>query len=243
MNRLKAVSMIFCSALMSWAFVVGAKAGEWDKSTKVTFNAPVEIPGIGAQVLPAGTYVFRLLDSQADRNMVQILNERQDHVYSTILAIPNSRLQATDKTVITFRERASGQPEAIRAWFFPGDRLGQEFVYPKARAIELAKQTNQPVLTMPTEMAPYLAEPVKSTDEPAAVALIHAPIQAVVPTGEVVPMTVVVAPPLVQTASVRTTETYRSLPRTAGSLPLFGLIGLMAIVGGFGLFFLSKRRV
>ena len=146
--------MILCLALVALAFSAGAKADEWNKKTIVTFSAPVEIPGVGAQVLPAGTYVFKLLDSQSDRHIVQIFNERQDHVFSTILAIPNYRLQATDKTVMTFRERAAGQPEAIRAWFYPGNRWGQEFVYPKTRAIELAKLTNQPVLAMPAELAP-----------------------------------------------------------------------------------------
>jgi hypothetical protein len=223
------------------AFVAGAKAGEWDKKTRVTFNAPVEIPGVGAQTLPAGTYIFKLLDSRSDRNIVQILNEREDHVFSTILAIPNYRFQATDKTVITFRERASGQPEALRAWFYPGNRWGQEFVYPKSQAIELARQTNQPVLTMPEELAPYLSEPVKSADEPAAMALIQAPIKAVKPTGEVVAMTVVVESPPVQTAAVQ--EPYRSLPQTASPLPLLGLIGLLAIAAGFGLSLISMRRV
>jgi len=207
----------------------------------VTFSAPVEIPGVGAQVLPAGTYVFKLLDSRSDRHIVQIFNERQDHVFSTILAIPNFRLKATDKTVMTFRERAAGQPEAIRAWFYPGNRWGQEFVYPKARAIELAKLTNQPVLAMPTELAPKLVEPIKSADEPPVIALKEAPIEAVKPTGEVVAITEVVEPPPVETAAVQSTESDRSLPKTASPLPLMGLIGFLSIAAGFGLSAISKR--
>ena len=239
MNRLKVGSMIFCSALMALAFAAGAKAGEWDKSTEITFTEPVEVPGNGAQVLPAGTYVFKLLNSPSDRNIVQILNERQDHVFSTVLAIPNHRLQATDKTVVTFWETASDQPEALRAWFYPGNLAGQEFVYPKARAIELARRTNQPVLAMPTELAPYLVEPVKSADEPPVIALRQAPIVAVKPTGEVVAMAEVVEPPPVQTAAV--TEPY--LPQTAGLLPLLGLIGLLAIAAGSGLSLISRRLI
>src|SRR6187397_1271782 len=114
----------------------------WDKRTRVTFNAPVEIPGVDAQVLPAGTYVFRLSDSLSDRHIVQILNANETHLYANILAIPNYRLRPTDKTVMTFSERKAGEPQAIRAWFYPGDNSGQEFVYPQARAIELAKITN-----------------------------------------------------------------------------------------------------
>jgi len=243
MNRYKFGAMIFCLALVALVFTAGVKADEWNKMTVVTFSAPVEIPGVGAQVLPAGTYVFKLLDSRTDRHIVQIFNERQDHVFSTILAIPNYRLQATDKTVMTFRERAAGQPEAIRAWFYPGNRWGQEFVYPKARAIELAKLTNQPILAMPEELAPILVEPIKSAEEPPVIALWEAPIEAVKPTGEVVAMTEVVEPPPVQTAAVQSAEPYATLPQTASSLPLMGLIGFLSIAAGLGLSVISKRII
>src|ERR1051326_3848211 len=75
-----------------------ASAQSWNKRTVVTFSGPVEIPGVGAQVLPAGTYVFKLLDSQSDRHIVQVFNKNETHIYATILAIPNWRLQPTDKT-------------------------------------------------------------------------------------------------------------------------------------------------
>jgi len=236
MNRFKIGVMILCFALVALALPRSAKAGEWNKTTKVTFSAPFEIPGVDAQILPAGTYVFKLLDSQSDRHIVQIFNERQDHVYSTILAVANYRLQPTNKTVITFRERATGQPEALRAWFYPGDRWGQEFVYPKARAIVLAKQTNLPVLAMPTELAANLAEPVKSADEAPVMALKQAPIEAVTPTGEVVAATEVVEPPPVQT-----TENRETLPTTASLLPLLGLMGLLFLAVGAILWLIPKR--
>jgi hypothetical protein len=118
---------------MSLLVLPTASADDWNKKTTVTFSEPVEVPGVGAQVLPAGTYVFKLLDSQANRHIVQIFNKEQTHIYTTILAIPNYRLRATDKTVMTFKERAQGEPEAIRAWFYPGREWGEEFVYPKSK--------------------------------------------------------------------------------------------------------------
>ena len=114
-----------------------AKADDWNQKTVVTFSGPVEIPGVhlnGWGVLPAGTYVFKLLDSQSDRHIVQIFNQDESKIYATILAIPNYRLKPTDKTVMTFRERPAGEPEALRAWFAPGMNSGQEFVYPKEKA-------------------------------------------------------------------------------------------------------------
>jgi hypothetical protein len=239
MNRFKVGAMIFCLALVTLAFPRRGNADEWNKKTTVTFSVPVEIPGVGAQVLPAGTYVFKLLDSYSDRNIVQIFNERGDHVYATILAIPNYRLRATSKTVMTFRERSAGEPEAIRAWFYPGNNWGQEFVYPKQRAIELAKITNLPVLAMPTELATNLTLAVASADEPPVIALKQAPIEAVKPTGEVVAITEVVEAPPVQTAAAVSNP----LPKTASLLPLVGLMGLLSLFTGFTLWRLSKRPV
>src|SRR4029077_1304896 len=157
----------------------------WTRETVVTFSGPVEVPGVGAQTLPAGTYVFKILDSQSDRHIVQIFNKDKTHVFTTILAIPNYRLHATDKTVITFRERPAGEPEALRAWFYPGREWGEEFVYEKPRAIELAKETNTPVLATPPELAAPPMEPLKT-----------APVEAVAPKGDPVELPQVVeAPP------------------------------------------------
>jgi hypothetical protein len=202
-------------------FSAMTSAQTWNKRTSVTFSGPVEIPGPDAQVLPAGTYVFRLMDSQSDRHIVQIFNKDESHLYATILAIPNYRLRPTDQTVMTFAERAAGEPQAIRAWFYPGDNSGQEFVYPKKRAVELAKITNQPVLYIPDEVAPNIVAPVKSTTEPAVIALKEVPLRAVEATGKDVAITEVVATPPVQTAA--------QLPKTAGGLSLLALGGVFCL--------------
>ena len=184
MDRFRVVVTIFCLSLVALTFLPSAKADEWDRKTTVTFNEPVEVPGVGAQTLPAGTYVFKILDSLSDRHIVQIFNEAEDHVFTTILAIPNYRLRATDKTVMTFRERAEGQPEAIRAWFYPGSEWGEEFVYPKSRAVQLAKIVNELVLATPVELATLPIEELKT-----------APVVAVKPTGEEVQVAEVVELP------------------------------------------------
>ncbi len=149
MSILRTVTTVAGLALIGVAFSPSVKADSWNRKSVITFSGPVEIPMVhlkGWRVLPAGTYVFKILDSQSNRHIVQIFNQDQTKVYATILAIPNYRLTATDKTVITFRERPAGEPEALRAWFYPGRQWGEEFVYPKAKAIELAKATNTPVL-------------------------------------------------------------------------------------------------
>src|SRR5581483_3864751 len=110
-----------------------------------------------------------------DRHIVQIFNKDETLIYATILAIPNYRLRATDKTVVTFRERPAGEPEALRAWFYPGRNWGEEFVYPKARAVVLAKETQTPVLFTPVEIPVEVAEPIKTADAPLVVEMTRAP--------------------------------------------------------------------
>jgi LPXTG-motif cell wall-anchored protein len=207
-----------------------ASAQTRNRRSTVTFSAPVEIPGVGAQVLPAGTYVFTVLESLSDRNIIRIASADESRVHATILAIPNHRLRATDQTVITFAERAAGDPQAVRAWFYPGENWGQEFVYPKSKALELAKSVRQPVLYIPDEVAPAIVAPVMTMAEPPVVGLRTASVRAIQPTGEDVAVsTVVVTPPAGVVAR---------LPQTASGLPLFALVGVLLLGAG-----LSVRRL
>jgi hypothetical protein len=229
---------MFCLALSGTMFVPSARADESNRKTIISFSAPVEIPGVhlaGWGVLPAGTYVFKILDSQSDRHIVQIFSQDETTVYATILAIPNYRLKATDKTVMTFRERPAGEPEALRAWFYPGRNWGEEFVYPKAKAIELAKQTNTVVLYTPAEITPEVTVAVKSPDEPVVVQLKEAPVMAVQPTGEDVAVAEVTAQP--EVAAAPTPE----LPKTASPMPLIGLLGLLSLGGAFAVRAVASR--
>jgi hypothetical protein len=249
MKLFKAATTVCCVAVMGAVLAPGARADDWNRKTTITFSGPVEIPGVhlaGFGVLPAGTYVFKILDSLSDRHIVQIFNQDETVIYATILAIPNYRLKATDKTVVTFTERPAGEPEALRAWFYPGRNWGEEFVYPKARAIVLAKAANTPVLFTPVELPLEVAEPIKSADAPVVVELKRAPIMAIKPTGEELQLADVVTPPPAEVAvEVAPTpvsgEADRTLPSTASPLPLAALAGLLAMAGFFGLRAAEKR--
>jgi len=237
MKLFKTLSTVCGLALMGALFAPSVKADDWNQKTVITFSGPVEIPGVhltGWSILPAGTYIFKLLDSQSDRHIVQIFNKDESTIYATILAIPNYRLKPTDKTVMTFRERPAGQPEALRAWFAPGMNSGQEFVYPKEKAIQLAKETNTPVLT--ADIPAESAEPIKSADEPAVVAMKQAPVTAVKPTGEEMQLAEVVAP-MPQTNLVAT------LPATASPVPMLALFGVLALSGALALRAFEKREI
>jgi hypothetical protein len=221
MKLFKMLASALCLFVLCALVVPVAMADDWNRETVITFSGPVEVPGVGAQTLPAGAYVFKIFDSMSDRHIVQVFSKDKTHLFTTILAIPNYRLKATDKTVITFRERPAGQPEALRAWFYPGRQWGEEFVYAKPRAVELARETNEPVLATPIELA---AAPVE--------ALKTAPVEAVDPKGEPVEMAQVVEPPPIAAVP---------MPRTASPLPLIGLIGVLTLGAGFALSVFSKR--
>jgi hypothetical protein len=187
MNLLNVAATMACIALMSVEVTPGAKAEEWNKKTVVTFSGPVEIPGVhltGWKIQPDGTYVFKFLDSQSDRHIARIFSQDEKTIIATILTIPNYRLKATSKTVMTFRERPAGEPEALRAWFYPGTNWGDEFVYPKARAVDLSKTGKTPVLFTAAQIPVEVAEPITTVDAPVVVQLKQAPVMAIQPGGE-----------------------------------------------------------
>lgn len=241
MKTFKVVALLCSFALIALIFAANIKADTFDKKTVITFSEPFEVPGVDAQILPAGTYVFKVFESFGDRNIVQIFNADETHLLTTILAINNYRLKPTEKTVLTFKERGEGQPEAIKAWFYPDNAFGQEFVYSKKRALELAKIVNEPVLAMPIE----------TNVVPPAEVLKSIQLEAIKPTGEEAPVAEVVSAPSQNaavapvaaapaTAPVEKTEIAQALPHTASSLPLAGLIGLLSLCAGFVLLITAK---
>jgi hypothetical protein len=133
-----------CAALALGAVAAGAQTTQ-DRTTFVTFSGPVSIPG---KTLPAGTYTFRLADSQADRHIVQILEKDSQNVIATMLAVPADRAEADGDPVVTFKETPADQPPAVRYWYYAGERAGNEFVYPKDQAIMIARASGESVMSI-----------------------------------------------------------------------------------------------
>ena len=231
MNRMKTRVMLFVGLGLLGGMVQRAAADDFDQKTVFTFSGPVEIPG---QVLSAGTYVFKLADASSDRNTVQVFNKNETHLYGTFLAIPDYRIKPAGKTIITFEERPAGSPEAVKAWFYPGDNYGHDFVYPKPKATALAKANNTPVPSMPAELAANTIKPAATVKAPHIVAMSQAPLKAQKPTEEEVEIAEVFA----VSAEAPLPPT---LPTTASPLPLIGLVGLLSIGAGVGLRFAAAK--
>ena len=115
---------VLCAALGPSA--KGSRADQWDRKTVVNFSGPVEIPG---QILPPGTYVFKLVNLPDTRNVVQIQNEDQSFTYATLLTVNTWRSRPTNHTRFLFNERSGDQHEALQTWYYAGDPRGLDFMY------------------------------------------------------------------------------------------------------------------
>ncbi|HLK49506.1 MAG TPA: LPXTG cell wall anchor domain-containing protein [Bryobacteraceae bacterium] len=224
---------VFCY----WA--APARADEWNKRTTLQFNQPVEVPG---HVLSAGKYVFELADVTADRNVVQIFSEDKqgkDHLVTTEMAIPDYRLDTPEKSMVTFEERRSDTPEAVHAWWYPGDNYGWEFVYPKAEQLQIAANTT-PARVHPAAPAAPAPKPAASTPSARTAAV---PAAKPAPQRETAPEPVTVAqnkPPAQSQSQPAPATAPKTLPKTASNLPLAGALGIP--MAGLGAMLLMARR-
>jgi hypothetical protein len=241
MRIAKSLFLLLTITLLVATVVPNTRADTWNKKTVVTFSQAVEVPG---KILPAGTYTFVLLDSPADRHIVQIFNADGTQLITTVLAINDYRLKPTGDTVMKFSERPGDTPDALRAWFYPGNNFGQAFVYPKVRAVQLA-QTAQiivPAVAVDTldetviKTAPIVAETPDQKEVEVNTAIQTSEPVAVVETPA--PVAIVATPAPEAVVAAKETE---QLPHTAGSIPLIALLGGLAIGLALGLKLVLKH--
>jgi hypothetical protein len=131
-------------ALLACFMEEAASAQTFDKRTVFTFSGPVALPGV---TLPAGQYLFRLADPTGDRKVVAVLSADGKTPYGMLFSLPAERFEPASAPEVRFMETAAGMPAAIKAWWYPGERMGYEFMYPKDQALRLAQGASQPVLT------------------------------------------------------------------------------------------------
>src|SRR5437773_1297768 len=162
-------------ALILWTLTVSAGVrpaaafADLPRKTAFSTNEPLEIPGT---LIEPGQYIFKLIEAQPERNVLQVFETVQlwtadeTRLVSTLLTMPNYDLPTTDKTVFSFFERGPKQAKALRLWFAPGRNYGQEFVYPKGQAVELARVVGRSVLSMPAELPGDIGKFARMVVEP-----------------------------------------------------------------------------
>jgi len=146
------------AVLLALSVSVGAQDFNTQERTFLTFSNAVEMPGM---TLPAGTYTFRLADTPS-RNVVQVLSQDEKQVHGQFLFVPAERQQVTGETVISFREQKEGTTPAIQYWYYPGEKIGKEFIYPREQALKIAQRTGA---TVRTEDGPVTANSTASSTD------------------------------------------------------------------------------
>ena len=245
-----------CAAAMVLCLAPSLRADQYDKLTHLTFSGPVQVPGA---VLPAGTYTFKLADPDSSRRVIQIWDKDARELITTLLTIPDQMIEAKGDPIVLFSERPAGEPQAVKAWFYPSERTGYEFVYPKDQAMKIAQANRTSVLAQnetlgaDADVAARTAATVGRLDETGQfeAAAARAATPPAPPAGNVSrqpsPRTDAsasnrsdAAPPA-RSENPRAVGTSGQLPNTASPLPLLGLLSVLSLAGAWGIHQLRKH--
>jgi hypothetical protein len=243
--------------------VPGASAGDWDEKTLLTFDQPVELPGV---VLPAGSYIFKLMESPTDRQIVRVLSADEHTVFATINAVSKLRYNTSESTLIVYEDRTAGAPRTIKEWFYPDRMVGHEFVYSGHEPGQLARTEEKAEISSPPESdlkavtndedSSYMQALNQRQSEDSGMAAGNA--EAEMPASssgymdllqekQEEPVALARAEEPEQAlgsndmANVDSHSAIHEMPRTASNLPLLGFSGLAMILAGSGLR-LSRKK-
>jgi hypothetical protein len=246
-------------------FTSAAQAQPSDKRTYFTFSAPIALPGV---TLPAGRYEFRIVDTETTRKVIQVLSDDGKKPFVMANTIPDQRRDPAKDATVSFYETPRGTPGAVKSWWYPGESIGYQFIYPRAQAKQIAQSTGKSILT--TKSASTKTEETKSAalthvdaagkdvddnvpDAAAAQSAAAAPPSANASSGfkdESANSTVFnrTAPQVAQNNQQNQVPTQSSrvarneLPKTASSLPMVALIGMLSALAFVTLRFGASLR-
>jgi hypothetical protein len=251
---MKRVTLFATALVLAVLAVLAGRATAQTMNTQersfLTFSTAVELPGV---MLEPGTYVFKLADSPS-RNVVQVWDKDEKRMIGHWTFVQAERPRVTEETVVMFKETADGATPAVQYWYFPGEKIGKEFIYPDDQAERIAARTGATVrsdadqaraeIAVPTP-EPIAEAPAAVAEAPAVVAEAPAPAPVVAPEPEPAPALVeereVAAAPAPQAEpapaprAVGTSGQADELPRTASPLALSGLLGLLSLAGAAGI--------
>ena len=250
-----------CAGLMLAPAAASAQGTPADRNTKVTFSGPVSIPG---KTLPAGTYTFKIADSPTNRHIVQVFDKDEMQIIATLLAVPAEKMEAEGDPVITFKETPADRPPALHYWYYAGEKTGNEFVYPKSQAMAIAQASGEGVMAVDTDSTniddwkgnptrvtatgqnptassttsststqPATPEPTPQTAAPTTAP--QSPTPAPTTPQASAPSTAAPAPSQPERPVGTSGRAASELPHTASSVPMVGLVGLLAVAGALAI--------
>jgi hypothetical protein len=228
---MRGLKLVCATAAVSAILASGiAGAQPVNKRTYLTFSGPVSLPGI---TLPAGTYTFQIANPDTSSRVIQVMDKDQKNQRGLFFAIPTELREPPNDPVVRFAERPEGAPQAIKAWYYPGERTGFEFVYPRSQAVKIAKANHEKVLSYP-DPAPRQTANANPVEE-----FKNAKVERVDENNQLteVPRSVPAAsnnPPQQSSSNAAVAEN-RRLPQTASPLALYELLSGISLAVGFGL--------
>jgi hypothetical protein len=159
---MRILKTLLAAAAVAACVAAPARADESDKLTYLTFSKSVQLPG---KTLPAGRYRFQLADTEGSRRAIKVQSEDGKKQLAMLLTIPNQLRDIPKDPVVMFSETAEGQPDAVKSWNYPGERIGYEFIYPRAQALIIAHRTHQPVLAKDGDKIYHIDENGRKVNE------------------------------------------------------------------------------
>ncbi len=253
------ITLACAVVLLACVMVTPSTAQPLDKRTLFTFSGPVSMPGV---TLPAGKYLFRLANPDSGRNVVQVLNAEGTKPYGMFFAMRAERFEPASTPEVRFMETAAGMPAAIKTWWYPGERSGYEFVYPKDQARRLAQGASQPVLTTQTQTTTteqtntadltHISSAGQETNVNADATPAASTPGGTSQQGEVASSGISIAnatiPSRIETSPVPPTgqsvqSARTSLPQTASMMPVVAVVGCLALFAGIGLWAWRRAQV
>ena len=244
MASIRKVALACMTAAMVTISVNAGAQGPANQDTFFTFSQAVELP---KTTLPAGTYFFQLMDSDSNRHIVKVMSQDRKQLHATLMAIPYySNDRPPDDPQVRFLEtpaaNGAAATNAIKIWFYPGNSVGHEFIWPRDKAMQLAKATGESVLTTKTDEESSELTRVDSAGAEAAVTTEASAETQPAPAPQREQVGALATPPAepaptpeprVAPAPAPAPEPAprSDLPETAGVLPLLALMGLGSVVG------------
>jgi hypothetical protein len=236
MTRVKSIgAAAVLAAVTVFSGTAAAQDTNVSERTFMTFSNTFELPGL---TLQPGTYVFKLADTPS-RNVVQVWSRDEKEILGQWTYVQADRNRVSDETVVMFKEMPAGMTPAVQYWYYPGERIGKEFIYPREQADRIAKATGVKVLSTDTQEAAVAAPPatVAQADTNPTQSQVQLPARPE-PAVEQPRTQAAVAdqPRPVGTTGVQEAQTARAatLPQTASPLALMGLLGLLSLAGAAG---------
>jgi hypothetical protein len=121
-----------------------AHAGVGNQATTLTFSRPVRIPN--HQILPAGTYEFRVSNVMSRQNTVRIFN-KNNRIVATLVTVPAYKTKVRGETQLELAFRGAHQAPVLLKWFYPGAHYGHAFLYSEKMEHQLRTEVAKNIVT------------------------------------------------------------------------------------------------